>query len=93
MPKMDGQQVANTIWSMGKIGVSWETLSQHVRVEISRAIARTACTEMTPQGISNTIHGLSNCRARWSMLPNKLTSALTRGLDRTLTTMKEQVRA
>ena len=91
LPNMDDQQVTNSLWAIGKIGVLWETLSLPIRKAIIKSVVRTSSKLMTPQGISNTIHGLSNTRVRWDALPRHLRDALTCGLLRTIRDMKEQV--
>ena len=58
---MDAQQVANIVWSMGKIGIVWDE-GNHLDVKVKKAVLdsiRTSASKMSAQGVSNTIHGVS----------------------------------
>jgi hypothetical protein len=56
MNLMDDQQVANVVWSMGKIGTHWDTLPIRIQKGVAGAIVRTI-PKMSPLGVANTIHG------------------------------------
>jgi len=56
MRYMDAQQVANSVWALGKLEVLWDSLPLGHRKAIGEGILRTG-RKMTPQGIANTIHG------------------------------------
>jgi len=59
IPYMDDQQVSNTIWALGKIGVDWDApfLDNKAKKAVFETI-RKSLPKMRPQGISNTIHGV-----------------------------------
>eukprot|EP01041_Mallomonas_annulata_P010699 gene10699-22338_t len=88
-PRMDGQQVANSIWALGKIGVEWESLSPDMRRAVSRAAVHNLGV-MSPQGVSNTIHGMSNMRGKWTTLSPHFVEATTLAIKRCVGSMKEQ---
>jgi len=53
---MDNQQLANSVWSLGKLGVKWNVLSLKCQKALSEAITLN-CKKMAPQGVANTIQG------------------------------------
>ena len=56
---MDNQQVSNTVWALGKIGVDWDApfFDNKAKKAVFETI-RKSLPKMRPQGISNTIHGV-----------------------------------
>lgn len=54
---MDAQEVSNTVWALGKLEVSWDSLPLSHRKSISEAITAT-CRKMSPQGVANALLGL-----------------------------------
>lgn len=86
---MDDQQVANCVYSLGKISVKWTGLGFKAQKCISESITRTI-SKMTPQGVANTILGLSNMALQWEVMPSYLKNALLESLTFSLLTMNEQ---
>eukprot|EP00595_Chromulina_sp_UTEXLB2642_P003494 CAMPEP_0196763414 /NCGR_PEP_ID=MMETSP1095-20130614/4027_1 /TAXON_ID=96789 ORGANISM="Chromulina nebulosa, Strain UTEXLB2642" /NCGR_SAMPLE_ID=MMETSP1095 /ASSEMBLY_ACC=CAM_ASM_000446 /LENGTH=1257 /DNA_ID=CAMNT_0042116537 /DNA_START=544 /DNA_END=4317 /DNA_ORIENTATION=+ len=86
---LDNQQVANCVWSLGKIGVIWQSLSIKSQKSLGEAIVRTS-NKMAPQGVANTIQGLSNMGVSWVSLPNYLKINILDSIKLTVNLMKEQ---
>ena len=53
---MDSLQVANSMWALGKYGVTWDSLTLPVQKAYKAAIARVG-PKMSPLAVANTIHG------------------------------------
>lgn len=53
---MDNQQLANSVWSLGKLGLAWNSLPLKCQKAMSEAITLN-CKKMAPQGVANTIQG------------------------------------
>ena len=70
-------------------GVKFDALSPRVENALYKAIVRNHMA-MSPQCIANTIHGLSNQRARWARLPLYVRVALTDALERSVKKFGEQ---
>jgi hypothetical protein len=58
-PYMDEQQIANSVWALGKIGMSWESFDSRTIKAICESI-QSRSPLMTSQGISNSIHGVKH---------------------------------
>lgn len=53
---MDGMQVANCMWALGKYGVLWDSLTLKVQEAYKAAVMRVG-PKMSPLAVANTIHG------------------------------------
>lgn len=53
---MDNQQVANTVWSLGRIGIDWSNLPLKSQKSICEALSANV-RSMTSQGVANSIYG------------------------------------
>lgn len=87
---MDSQQVANTVWALGKLGVSWDSLSLRQRKAVLESITTCFSRRMTAQGLANIIQGLSLMKAQWKNLPINLTTSLFSTLKTLSKVMNEQ---
>lgn len=86
---MDAQQVANTIWSLGKTKILWQSLPIRSQKALNEAVIRQGM-KMAPQGVANSIQGISNMGCRWDTLSNGVASTILDALKATLPSMKEQ---
>ena len=53
---MDSTSLSKTVWAMGKIGFTWDSLPKASQTAISKAIIKRA-PNMSPRSVANIIHG------------------------------------
>ena len=52
LPKMDDQQVASSLWALGKVGVVWTSLGKNIKRAIGRAVR--GVTQLNPAIVPTT---------------------------------------
>ena len=94
---MDEQQMANTIYSLGSMGMTWNSLKDH-EVQLVDSSEETAedlqenlifalgetTSHMVPAGVVMTMIGLGKMGASWKTLPPHLKSRISDALVRVL---------
>jgi hypothetical protein len=55
---MDEQQIVNTVWALGKLGISFDSFDSKTARAVCDSIQKNA-NRMTSQGVSNTFHGVN----------------------------------
>jgi len=88
---MDEQQVGNTVYSLGALGLTWKELKigeaakGEGKLEDDLVFAlQEKLPHMTPSGVVMTLMGLGNLQAHWKTLPISFRTQLTDALVRVL---------
>lgn len=80
---MTEQELCNTIYALGRLGVKWSSLSVDVRRQLLLSVESTAI-HMVPAGLVMVLLGLGRMQYMWEDMSSTLISALNRSIERLL---------